>query len=371
MMLRSLWRGDQAIRFSPKLSLRQWRWLLSFLSQCNDKAVAENTRVKARLCGYSQEVLQEVVADTGIAYERTTGGIVYFYRSQKAFEQAAEKSEILTSLGVAQEVLSRDETIKRDPGLKSSASQIAGAIFAPTDESGDCRIFTQALVEKCKEKGADFRFGVSLDDLELEGGEIKAAITDQGRIEGDAFVLCLGVYSPHLAEKLGLAAADLSGQRLFDDGADARQPEKGPQLGGVDEENLLAYCPMGNRLRLTATAEISGYSNAHQPKDFRVMKKRAMALFGDVADFDNASYWAGLRPMTPTGMPVIDRSPIDNFWFNTGHGHMGWTMSNGSARILADLIGQKKAGSSDRGHALWKRLKPNWTPTHTGRMISS
>ena len=126
-------------------------------------------------------------------------------------------------------------------------------------------------------------------------------------------------------------------------------PELAPRLGGVDEENLLAYCPMGDRLRLTATAEIAGYSTGFRPADFRVMFERARALFGGAADFGDPTLWAGLRPMTPTGMPVIDRSPYANLWLNTGHGHMGWTMANGAARILADLVARRQPAIDREG----------------------
>ncbi len=348
MMLRSMWRGDQAIRFRPRLSLRQWKWVASFLAQCTNEAAARNTRVKSGLCEFSRDVLRDVVKETGIKYHRNEGGIVYFYRTQKAFDAAREKSKILTNLGVPQEILSREQTIERDPGLEFAADQIAGAVFAPDDESGDCHVFANRLAEKCIENGAVFRFGETVLDLEVSNGQVASVITDKGRLDGDSFVLCMGVYSAHIAEKLGvrLPIYPVKGYSMT---VPMPEPEAGPTLGGVDEENLLAYCPMGNRLRLTATAEISGYSNAHVPSDFKEMTRKARALFGDIADFDNASHWAGLRPMTPTGVPVIDRSPIDNFWINSGHGHMGWTMSNGSARILADLMGQRAPSHSNEG----------------------
>ncbi|MFT5451771.1 MAG: D-amino-acid dehydrogenase [Enterobacterales bacterium] len=122
-----------------------------------------------------------------------------------------------------------------------------------------------------------------------------------------------------------------------------------PLTGGVDEENLLAFCPMGNRIRLTTTAEVAGYSTAHSPSDFNGMIKRARELFGDQLGASGIEYWAGLRPMTPTGLPVVDRSPIKNLWINSGHGHMGWTMSNGCARMIADMMAQRSPSHSNEG----------------------
>ena len=348
MMLRSLWRGDQAIRFSPRLSLRQWVWAAQFLGQCTAEKARANTRIKAPFCKYSQEILNQVVDETGVTYDGLKGGLVFFYRTPATFKAAANKCEILREAGMTVDVLDRAQTIAKDPGLAPAANQIAGAVFTPDDESGDANLFTIALAKKCAEAGAEFLYDTEILDLRQRNREITAAITDKGDVPADAFVLCLGVYSPHLVERLGIRLP-IYPVKGYSATLKVTDPAKMPRLGGVDEGNLLAYCPMGDRLRLTATAEISGYSNRYRPRDFRVMLARAKALFGDAADFGNPEYWAGLRPMTPTGMPVIDRSPYDNLWLNTGHGHMGWTMSNGSARILADLIAQRPPALGRKG----------------------
>ena len=156
------------------------------------------------------------------------------------------------------------------------------------------------------------------------------------------------MYSPHLVKDLNiqLPVYPVKGYSVTLPVTSKHQP---PTLGGVDEDNLLAYCPMGSRLRLTATAEISGYDTTHQPRDFSHMMKLARDLLPEAADYAAPAYWAGLRPMTPTGLPIIDRTDFDNLWLNTGHGHMGWTMACGSARITADLIGQQQTAIPREG----------------------
>ena len=340
LMWRSLLARDQAIVLRPRFDPRQWRWLLGFLGQCTSERARINTINKARLCRYSQSVLGEVVAETGLAYDRGSGGILYFYRSAASFEGAAAKAELLRSQGVEIEALDQAATIARDPGLAAAASQIAGALYVPTDESGDCRKFTQGLAAACAARGVALRWNTKVTGLEVANGEVARALTDRGPIAADAFVVCLGVYAPHLLDPLGipLPIYPVKGYSLTIPATDSAAL---PRIGGVDEDNLLAYCPMGDRLRVTATAEIAGYSNAHQPADFATMTERARKLFPAGLDYGNLSRWAGLRPMTPTGMPVIDRSPYANLWLNTGHGHIGWTMASGSARILADLVAQR------------------------------
>lgn len=348
VMWRSLLRNDQAIVYKPSLDPRLWRWTWLFLKECTTERAKINTQNKARLSVYSQKMLQQVVAETGVSYDRGQGGLIYFYRSEQSFTAAASKADMLRAEGLKIEPLDRKAAIAKDPGLAAAADQIAGALYAPDDESGDCRLFTQALAEVCKAKGATIRMGVAVTGIEASGDEVTRILTSAGPLEADAYVVCLGLYAPDAVKKLGirLPIYPVKGYSMT---IPVTDPAAMPRIGGVDEDNLLAYCPMGERLRVTATAEIGGYSDAHKPGDFKVMLERTRKLFPKGADFDQASYWAGLRPMMPKGMPVIDRSPYSNLWLNCGHGHIGWTMSNGSARILADIMGQRQPAIAREG----------------------
>ena len=176
--------------------------------------------------------------------------------------------------------------------------------------------------------------------FQTQNNQLTAVVTQDGTFTGDLFVMSLGVFSPQLSRslKVHLPIYPVKGYSVT---LNTNVSHVLPKLGGVDEDNLLAYCPMGDRLRLTATAEIGTYSTRHRPSDFRVMLSKAKDLMPRAADFSAPEYWAGLRPMTPTGLPIIGRSKWDNLWLNTGHGHMGWTMSCGSARLLADLIAKQ------------------------------
>ena len=341
MMLRSLWRNDQAIRYRPRLDIDQWRWVMAFLGQCNDQRASINTRRKVRLCSYSQSQLCRTQEETAVEYDRNEGGLLYFYRSEKSFTTATSKCEILRGQGMDIEVLDPDGVVGRDPGLADARDRIAGGLWCRTDESGDAQTFTRTLKEKCEAQGAEFCMNTTVHALRTDGARVQVAETESGPVQADAFVLALGVFSPKLVHGLGirLPIYPVKGYSVT---LAVDKSHHGPKLGGVDEDNLLAYCPMGNRLRLTATAEISDYSTSCRPKDFTVMLRNAAELLPQAADYSQPTYWAGLRPMTPTGLPVISGTRFDNLWLNTGHGHMGWTMACGSARIVADQLAGRK-----------------------------
>ena len=341
MLLRSLWRDDQALRFRPSLDPALWRWTLKFLGQCSSGKAAANSQRKAQLCLYSQSRLGVINGESALAYDGQQGGLLYLYRSPESFAAAQAKMEILKDVDVTVKALSPEQAAEIDPALAPVAEHLAGALYGPDDESGNARDFTRALAQLCQEKGADFHFGTTITGLERQGDRIVGATTDQGPLTADAVVLCLGVYSPHLARQLGerLPIYPIKGYSVTLPVAGRNNP---PTLGGVDEDNLVAYCPMGDRVRITATAEFSGYDTSHRPQDFRHMLSVAKQLFPNAGDYAQPSYWAGLRPMTPRGIPIFGRGRHQNLYYNTGHGHMGWTMSCGSARIAADLVAGRK-----------------------------
>ena len=198
-------------------------------------------------------------------------------------------------------------------------------------------MFTNALARVARDKGVEFKFNTRIRRLVRDGDSISHVETDKGDFTADAYVLCLGVNSPDLVKPLGMDLP-IYPVRGYSVTVPVTDKAAAPRMGGIDEDNLLAYCPMGDRLRITATAEIAGYDRRFKPRDFKVMLDRAQALFGHCADFTKPKYWVGLRPMTPNGIPVVDRSPIGNLWLNVGHGHMGWTMASGCAAITADII---------------------------------
>ena len=347
ILLKSLVLKDQALRFkfSADPQLYSWSWL--FLMECTSEKARRNTLLKHRLAAYSQSVLKDVVADEAIDFNRNQRGILYFHRDQQALDRGVANMKLLESDGQAIKVLDREGVIALDPSLSSAKGKIAGGILCPTDETGESALFTRALAAKIVARGGEVHTGAAITGLEAAGDSIRQALTDKGAFKGDAFVLALGAQSPLLARKLGirLPIYPIKGYSLTIPIGNRRSP---PTIASVDEHNLVAISRFGDRIRVTATAEFAGYDTSHKPSDFVFMKAVTEELYPEGADYGRADMWAGLRPMTPNNLPLFGRRRFQNLFLNTGHGHIGWTMSHGSARITADLIaGRRPAMSMD------------------------
>ena len=354
ILLKSLWRNDQALRLKPSLDPAFLKWMWKFWGECNAERAALNTRRKVRLCNYSQGVFHETRKATGVRFDANDGGILYLFRSAGAFEAANRKADVLRAEGAVINVLDRDGIGEKDPALAERKEQFTGALHAANDETGDCRIFTRNLVSWLEGKGVSFKWNTEVRGLETDGDRVKAVVTGEGSLTADIIVLSLGVYSPHVARQLGieLPIYPVKGYSMT---IPISGRNNAPKIGGIDEESLVAYSPMGNRLRVTATAEFSGYGREFKPSDFRHMTNVIKGLFPDGADYARTEYWAGLRPMTPEGTPILGNTKFSNLWMNTGQGHMGWTMSHGASRIVANLIASKSPEIPLEGMTLHSR----------------
>jgi D-amino-acid dehydrogenase len=282
-----------------------------------------------------------VTAETGITWDRSQSGALYLYRDPDHFRAGRANFRLLADEGVEARTLESEELAGFEPALAHMKHRFAGAIHTPHDESGDARKFTLALAESCRKRGVDFQLGVAITRIERDGDRIAGVETDHGRFAGDAYVLALGSYSPLLARRIGLKLPiyPVKGYSVTLPIADA---ESAPAHFGVDEANLVAFARLGDRLRLTATADFAGYDTSFAPGDFAHMLKVARELFPRAAAYDRPEYWACLRPMTPDGPPIMGPSGIANLWLNTGHGHIGWTMACGSSRVVVDrMLGRK------------------------------
>ncbi len=340
-LLKSLFSRDTALRFRLKADPRMWAWSLRFLANCTAERNRANTLVKVKLCNYSREALIALRRETGIIYDETAKGALYLYRDKEHLQTGLANMGLLNDQGLGLTALDPDGVATLEPALAHFKRRLAGAIYAPQDESGDAFVFAEKLAELCRTRGVTFLLNSTITGIATDGDRIAGVITESGRRAADGYVLALGSYSPLVARGLSvkLPVYPVKGYSVTIPTAGF---DGAPTIGGVDEEYLVAFCRMGDRLRLTATADFAGYDTAYEAKDFALMLRVARELFPNAGAFDQPSHWACLRPMTPDGPPIIGGTRYQNLWINTGQGHMGWTMACGSGRIIADLIDGKK-----------------------------
>ncbi len=354
ILIKSLFKKNQALRFKPRWELDLYRWSLKFLRNCTTERGNASTRNKARLSVYSRERLHAIAADTSVPFANVRRGLIYCYREEAALAAGVAKMKILAESGQRLEAIDPARVVELEPALSSARDELAGAIYCPDDESGDSYQFTNNLANWLAKGGVEFRFDTEVTGFHTADGAIRQILTDQGPVVGDCYVLAVGAAAARLGRKLklNLSVYPIKGYSVTMPVGPSHRP---PLLGGVDEKNLVAWARFDDRLRLTSTAEFAGYDTGHRPSDFEAMFLSARNLFPEACDWSQPFYWAGLRPMTPEGSPILGRCHIKNLWLNAGHGHMGWTMASGSARIVADILGNKEPAIDTTGLTLTSR----------------
>jgi D-amino-acid dehydrogenase len=338
MLWQSLRGGETAIRVRLNADPQLYAWGLRFLRECTTARARRNTLIKLRLCQYSQGVLNEVVRAEGIEYQAIHRGAIYLHRDRAELEAGIKKMALLAEHGQKQEILDAAALARLDPVFEPVRGKIAGAIRDLGDSSGDSRMFSEALARICREKhGATIRLGTRVSALRAEGDRIAGVVTSDGVLTADAYVLSLGVGAPAVARTAGVSLPIYPAK-----GYSSTFPLKpgglAPAISGVDEQWLVGWSRLGDHLRLTSTAEFAGYDWGWTPRDFNNILRLARDLFPDAADYDRGEYRACLRPMTPDGPPILGLGRHRNLFLNCGHGHMGWTMACGTARIVTDLM---------------------------------
>ena len=322
----------------PQIDGAMLAWLLAMLGNCTAPRYAVNKARMVRLAEYSRDRLIALRAETGIQYDQRMQGTLQLFREQKQLDGVGKDIAVLRAGGVPFELLDRAGCVAAEPGLAAARDDFVGGLRLPNDETGDCFKFTNALSELAKALGVRFEFGVTIEALEQAGGRIAGVRTSQGRVEADRYVVALGSYSPRLVRPLGLRLPvyPVKGYSITAPIVDA---DRAPVSTLLDETYKVAITRLGDRIRVGGMAEVSGYNDDLPPRRRATLVRSVGSLFPGAGDLDGASFWSGLRPMTPDSTPVVGPTAIPNLYLNTGHGTLGWTMSCGSAQVVSDLIG--------------------------------
>lgn len=341
---------DGPLVLRPKLDPRMWIWGLQLLANCTEAAYARNKGRMVRLAEYSREAMIALRAETGIAYDGREQGTLQLFRTQKQLDHVGDDTDVLSQYGVPFEVLDPAGCVAAEPGLSAANVPFVGGLRLPNDDTGDCQMFTAALAQSCARMGVTFEYGVDIERLMVEGGKITAVQTSGGPHRADCFVVALGSYSPQMVKDLGLSVPiyPIKGYSLT---VPITQPDLAPVSTVMDETYKVATTRLGDRIRIGGTAEIAGYDTTLHSGRRGPLERSLRDLFPKAGDVSRASFWCGLRPMTPDGTPILGPTRYSNLFLNTGHGTLGWTMAAGSGRVLADVVSGRTADidTSDLG----------------------
>jgi D-amino-acid dehydrogenase len=345
-ILRWLGREDSPLLFRPRADLSEWVWGLRFLVECLPGRARHNTKAAFGLAHYSREQLRQLRRDTAISYDAGTSGILHLYEERREFEHAAEGIEAFREHGLDLEIKTPGECLQVEPALEHSKVRMAGGIYAASDESGDAQLFTKNLVGLSRAQGVGFRFNVSVKGLEVGRGAIeRVVIDDEAGIEeslrSDAYVIALGSYSTLLLGRVGISIPvyPVKGYSItlpLEPGSVA------PQISLTDHARKIVLSRLGDRLRVAGTAELNGYDTEMNESRCNALVRRCFEWFPAAGRAERAQFWTGLRPATPSNLPLIGRSKYPNLFLNTGHGTLGWTLACGSGRALADIVSGRR-----------------------------
>ncbi|MDA3878061.1 MAG: D-amino acid dehydrogenase [Halothiobacillus sp.] len=332
-----LFQRHAPLSIRPDGSVWQLQWMSKMLRNCTTERYAINKSRMVRLAEHSRNCLRELRNEIGITYEQRAQGTLQLFRTQKQLDAAGKDIVVLEECGVPYELLDRAGCVRVEPALGLVSDKVVGGLRLPGDETGDCQMFTTSLEQEARKLGVEFRYNVSVDRFITTNNRIVGVACGGERIEGDQFVVALGSYSRQLLKALDIdiPVYPVKGYSLT---VPITNSAAAPVSTIMDETYKVAITRFDGRIRLGGMAELTGFDLSLNPRRRETLEMVAGDLFPQGGNVQEGTLWTGLRPMTPDGTPIIGATGYDNLWLNTGHGTLGWTMSCGSAQVLADLL---------------------------------
>lgn len=341
-VFRWLFRDDAPLLFRPRADAEQWQWCLRFLTECLPGRTAKNIESIVSLGLFSRRSLKELRSELGLEYDDLQRGILHFYTSEAEFAAAQKPAEIMRQHGCQLDMLTAEQVVEIEPALGHVRERIVGGSMTHDDESGDAKQFSRKLAAAAVKRGVDFRFGVNIVGIEVEGGKVSSVRvrTPEGRIEevrGDAYLVCLGSHARAMVRPLGinLQIYPAKGYSVTAPVADATAAYT---VSLTDDEYKLVFSRLGDRLRIAGTAELAGYNLDINEVRCEAIVRRALELFPGAFDPAQAEFWTGLRPATPSNVPYIGATKVDGLFLNVGHGTLGFTHACGSGRLVTEIV---------------------------------
>jgi len=325
------------LRFAPRFSLNQWLWIAAFLRACTHARASQTTGQLLQLASRSRTLADSLLADEQIDCSYTQTGKLVLYRDTQSLAAAERQRKLQEAMGCVQHLLSAQECEAREPALKQRQQPLEGGIWTPSECAIDSRALCLGLTSKLIARGVTVVQDTRIVALRRSGNRINAAVSKMGDITGDAFVVAGGAVSNDLTHPLGinLLMEPLKGYSIT---AALRSDAVGPHISVTDASEKVVFARLGGDLRVAGMAELVGFNPRVDKRRIDQLVHASKQNFGDCAHFGEARSWFGFRPATPTGLPITERTPIDNLYLNTGHGALGVTLSFATSQLVASAI---------------------------------
>lgn len=359
--LKWLGKKDAPLLFHPNTHLEQWQFIWRFLRQCQAASADKNLIQMVNLGIYSRKALKTLISKLSLDFAQRLQGILHFYTSQNEYQAAILPTKRMNELGCHRQIITPKEAISLEPALTALKQKLIGATFTTKDLSGNAYLFTQQMVKHCQKAGVNFLFNTHIEKIYRKDNRITHLHLKRDGCEfihqNDAYVVCLASFGKRLLDPIGIHLP-IFPAKGYSATFTVKDANGVPEVSLIDDEYKLVMSRFSNSdgdvLRVAGTAEFNGYNTTLDASRCQALTKRTKALFGDALNYQQPNYWTGLRPMTPSNVPLIGRAhlgkiwhgssglPVDNLWLNTGHGTLGFTHSCGSAKALSLLIQNQK-----------------------------
>jgi len=330
--------GRSPLIINPNMSVETIKFLFRMYKNCNSRSYEINKSRMLRVANYSQKALLEIETDFDLYYEQKKQGSLQLFWDSKEIEKAQKDIEILDKFNINSQLLSPEECVKIEPGLQYVKNKFAGGIQFMDDFTGNCYLFSTEVYKKCVEMGVNFEFNTKIKSLQISNDKIASVSTDSGEIKADCYSVSLGSYSTKILSKIGIEIPiyPVKGYSIT---LPVLSNEDAPQSTIMDEKNKIAITRLGDRIRVAGMAHLTDFDNNLRTKSLDSLMSGLDLLFPKSYESSKeTNFWTGFRPSTPDGTPIIGPTPFNNLFLNTGHGTLGWTMSAGSGKLLANLV---------------------------------
>jgi D-amino-acid dehydrogenase len=339
--------GDAPMRFRPSLDPHQWRWCLQFVRACSWQQSASSTQKLLELSFLSRTLMHRLIADEpSLDFNYVRSGKLVLHRDPQTYSAAVDQLALQRSLGCEQQALDRDACVLKEPALENIHHEIAGGVYTASEDTADCYLFCKSIERLLRARGVSFELAVNVSALKQTSDGRVEAWADARRLPGEQIVVALGCESVRLLKPLGvdIPVYPLKGYSLT---IPVGSTSVAPSLSVTDFSRKIVYARLGDRLRVAGMADLVGYSRALNRRRLATLRRESQRVFPQAGDYAAADEWAGLRPATPLGMPILGPTRQRNLWLNVGQGALGFTLATGCAQLLSDWM-DSRAATIDR-----------------------